>query len=338
MAEDFFPFVGEGDQSDTTDQMIPRHPARIAVYDDASAAPRVVEVAPRDVRAYLEEITLQVTQLSQAQGGSIPFMVIREIVENLIHAYFIQPTVSILDHGNTIRFSDQGPGIREKDRALQYGTTSATEEMRRYIRGVGSGLPYVQQYMMDKGGSLRIEDNMAGGTVVTISAVGAMPQPPMPTGQQGVAVTAPWQQQAQTYAPQPYQQQAQTWGQPMQQPQQWPVYQQISQPMGQPSWSPQVQMTPQPQAAFPPQSAPANTSGTGMDWVTVSQRGQLALDYLRSHDAVGPSDLSRTLGGSQPTWTRELQDLENQGLILKDGQKRRLTAMGRAYLGLPPST
>ena len=120
MAEDFYPFVGEGDKEDVIDQMVPRHPARIAVYDDASAAPRVVEVAPTDVRAYLEEITLQVTQLSQAQGGSIPFMVIREIVENLIHAYFIQPTVSILDHGNTIRFSDQGPGIREKDRALQY--------------------------------------------------------------------------------------------------------------------------------------------------------------------------------------------------------------------------
>lgn len=351
VAEDFYPFVGEGEQSDMGDQVIPRHPARIAVYDDASAAPRVVEVAPRDVRAYLEEITLQVTQLSQAQGGTIPFMVIREIVENLIHAYFIQPTVSILDHGNTIRFSDQGPGIREKDRALQYGTTSATEEMRRYIRGVGSGLPYVQQYMMDKGGSLRIEDNMAGGTVVTISAVGAMQQPPMPAGQQGVAVTAPWQQQtqpyappqpyqpqAQAYAPQPYQQQAQTWGQPVQQPQQWPAYQQISQPIGQPSWSPQSQMAPQPQPAFPPQGASASTPSTGMDWVAVSQRGQLALDYLRSHDSVGPSDLSRALGGSQPTWTRELQDLENQGLILKDGQKRRLTAMGRAYLGLPPSS
>ncbi|MEE0027155.1 MAG: MarR family transcriptional regulator, partial [Atopobiaceae bacterium] len=94
-----------------------RHPARIAVYDDPSAAPRVVIVEPKDVRAYLEEITLQVSQLSASQGGGIPFMVIREIVENFIHAYFMEPTISILDRGNTIRFSDQGPGISQKELA-----------------------------------------------------------------------------------------------------------------------------------------------------------------------------------------------------------------------------
>ena len=30
--------------------------------------------------------------------------------------------------------------------------------MKRYIRGVGSGLPYAQQYMVDKGGSLDLEE------------------------------------------------------------------------------------------------------------------------------------------------------------------------------------
>ena len=323
MADDFYPFVENG-QEGQAPQMEPRHPARIAVYDDASAAPRVVEVAPKDVRGYLEEITLQVTQLSQAQGGSIPFMVIREIVENLIHAYFIEPTVSILDHGNTIRFSDQGPGIREKDRALQYGTTSATEEMRRYIRGVGSGLPYVQQYMIDKGGSLRIEDNMAGGTVVTISALAAQPAPvPMPP-QQGVAVSAPWQQLPTQPPSQGYQ--------PAAQQMPWPSYQQVP-VQGYPQQWPQQQMPVASQVpAAQPVQPPQPQQAPGMGWVSVSPRGQQALDWLRAHDSVGPSDLSRAFGGSQPTWTRELQELENQGLILKDGQKRRLTAMGRAYL------
>ena len=166
MARDFYPFV-EGDDAD--DALRVTHPARIAVYDDTAAAPRVVVVEPRDVRGYLEEITSEVSRLSREQGGTIPFMVIREIVENFVHAYFEAPTITILDGGNTIRFSDQGPGIKEKSRALEYGTTSATEEMRHYIRGVGSGLPYAQQYMVDKGGSLEIEDNIAGGTVVTIS-------------------------------------------------------------------------------------------------------------------------------------------------------------------------
>ena len=145
------------------------YPARIAVYDDAAAAPRVVVIDPTDVRSYLEEITSEVNRLSHEQGGTIPFMVIREIVENFVHAYFVAPTISILDGGNTIRFSDQGPGIKEKERALEYGTTSATEEMKQFIRGVGSGLPYVNQYMIDKGGSLTIEDNISAGVIVTIS-------------------------------------------------------------------------------------------------------------------------------------------------------------------------
>ena len=67
-------------------------PARIAVYDDAAAAPRVVMVEPKDVRSFLEEITATVNRLSHEQGGTIPFMVIREIVENFIHAYFKAPT------------------------------------------------------------------------------------------------------------------------------------------------------------------------------------------------------------------------------------------------------
>lgn len=175
VVRDFYPFVekGEGADSDAQDaQSIPceaLQPARIAVYDDASAAPRVVLIEPCEVRDYLEQITGAVNKLSHEQGGTIPFMVIREIVENFIHAYFQAPTITILDGGNTIRFSDQGPGIKEKKLALEYGTSSATEDMKHYIRGVGSGLPYAQQYMVDKGGSLQIEDNIAGGTVVTIS-------------------------------------------------------------------------------------------------------------------------------------------------------------------------
>ena len=207
MPRDFYPFVeedGEAGGENVLDRVT--HPARVAVYDDASAAPRVVVIEPTDVRSYLEEITATVNRLSHEQGGSVPFMVIREIVENFIHAYFQAPTITILDDGNTIRFSDRGPGIREKALALEYGTSSATEEMKRYIRGVGSGLPYVQQYMADKGGSLDIEDNISGGTVVTIStrpvpearavsnasgtAPGAAPLDPDPRGTAGTAGAA----------------------------------------------------------------------------------------------------------------------------------------------------
>ena len=164
MARDFYPYVEEG-----AEDLLVSHPARIAVYDDAAAAPRVVVIEAAEIRSYLEELTREVYTLARDAGGELPFMVVREIIENFIHAEFMSPTISILDHGNTIRFTDQGPGIEDKGRALEYGTTSATEDMKRYIRGVGSGLPYVQQYMADKGGSLTIEDNVGTGTIVTIS-------------------------------------------------------------------------------------------------------------------------------------------------------------------------
>ena len=273
MARAFYPFVEEDLQ--TGEDLAPaarppldeaRYAARIAVYDDLSAAPRVVVVEPKDTRSYLEEITATVTRLAREQGGSIPFMVIREVVENLIHAYFIEPAISILHDGNTIRFADQGPGIREKERALEYGTTSATEEMKRYIRGVGSGLPYAQQYLRDKGGTLEIEDNIAGGTIVTIS----MTQASIPRSAYGeVDGTV---------------------------------------------------VTSQPPAA--PRPA-----------IELSERGKLVVAYLVEHESVGPKELVETYGRSQATWTRELQALEQAGVVAKrGGQKRFLTQMGRTLL------
>jgi len=174
MPRDFFPFVEENTNQDDKNvspenALTVRYAARIAVYDDKAAAPRVVLVEPKDVRAYLDEIAATVNRLAHEQGGQIPFMVMREIVENFIHAHFVAPTISIMDNGNTIRFSDQGPGIKEKNRALEFGTSSATEEMKSFIRGVGFGLPYAQQYMVEKGGSLTLEDNISGGTIVTLS-------------------------------------------------------------------------------------------------------------------------------------------------------------------------
>jgi len=144
--------------------------ARIAVYDALSAAPRVVDVEPAPVAEFIEALSARVHELSRAEGGSIPYTVIREVAENFIHADFAEPVVSILDSGATIRFADQGPGIPDKDRALLPGFTTAGGEMKRYIRGVGSGLPIVRDFLVHSGGSLAIEDNLGVGSVVTIHA------------------------------------------------------------------------------------------------------------------------------------------------------------------------
>lgn len=327
-------------------------PARIAVYDDAAAAPRVVMVEPKDVRSFLEEITATVNRLSHEQGGTIPFMVIREIVENFIHAYFKAPTITILDGGNTIRFSDQGPGIKQKDLALEYGTSSATEEMKHYIRGVGSGLPYAQQYMVDKGGSLDIEDNLGGGTVVTISTH-PREDPPATQAPMAGAYGQPYQQQW-PQQPQPF---GQAYGQ------QWPT-QPWQQPYGQqtPAGMPQQQQTgwqqPQPYGLPWQQQAPAGIPTQQQPWQQaaptgqpaaqqpyapmagmpaaapqLNERSQAILSFLSAHELCGPTDLANALGGSNATWSRALQDLASQGVVIKDSQKYRLTGYGQSLLG-----
>lgn len=145
--------------------------ARIAVYDDLKSAPRITEINPSATNEFIESLTSSTYALSQAKGGTIPYTVIREVAENFIHAQFKEIVVSILDSGNTIRFADQGPGIPNKSQAQRPGFSSATEPMKSYIRGVGSGLPIVKDYLSVTHGSITIEDNLIGGSVITISNI-----------------------------------------------------------------------------------------------------------------------------------------------------------------------
>lgn len=145
--------------------------ARIASYDTLLSAPRIVEIPPLPIQDFIAQITNKTYELSHSLGGDIPYTVIQEVAENYIHADFMEPVVSILDKGNTITFADQGPGIQQKEKAQLPGFTSATHTMKQYIRGVGSGLPIVKEYLMTSGGYLKIEDNLENGTVVTISLI-----------------------------------------------------------------------------------------------------------------------------------------------------------------------
>jgi len=115
--------------------------ARIALYDDMKSAPRVTRIEPAPTDDFIEHLTTTIYEQAKLSGGKVPYSVIREVSENFIHAQFREVVVSILDDGNTIRFSGQGPGIASKERALEYGTTSASEEMTLYQgSGVGSSL------------------------------------------------------------------------------------------------------------------------------------------------------------------------------------------------------
>jgi len=156
---------------------------RMAIYDSALAPPQVVSLSAEDFNQLVGELASRTHNYARERGGRIPFVVIKEIVENLIHAFFQDAVVTIMDDGNTIRISDQGPGIRDKERAFLPGFTTATREMRQLIKGVGSGLPVAREQLAFLGGAISIEDNLERGTVVTLQ-VGpgkdAVPAPAAP--------------------------------------------------------------------------------------------------------------------------------------------------------------
>lgn len=142
---------------------------RVAVYDSLASLPRVVELTADGAREFVDLMANKTYELSQAKGGEIPFTVIREVVENLVHAYFEEAVITILDDGNTIRVSDQGPGIENKAAVFVPGFSTATREMKQVIRGVGSGLPVAREMLEVAGGKITVEDNLEKGAVITLS-------------------------------------------------------------------------------------------------------------------------------------------------------------------------
>lgn len=461
MSEDFYPFVDSGDPAPDNTHLVGESAAaaatdavenapnqasytiRISVYDDMLSTPRVIVVEQSDVRTYLEDVTNTVYRTMKEQGGKLSLMIIRELVENFIHAQFSEPVISILDNGNTIRFADQGPGIGDKERAFEFGVTSADREKKRYIRGTGAGLPMVQQYVENAGGAIAVEDNLGAGTVVTVSvdpkraaelehAVSrgaavrsgcAHEAEPTAAGMQ--SPTDPWgagTYQAGTYPAQTgYPQQPYGAGAyPGQMPYGMMAGQMQGASQAQPGGFPGTQVpagvvpgaqfpgammqNPQPsasenqpvetQAPYPPQTqaAPgypgampgygqmpgvpgalpqqpayypgyqqgypmqgfqqhqgypqpgfpqAGAAGQGYTQIAaapaqqgpyVSERGAAALLFIHQNGKGGPTDLTRALGRSDATWSRELDALASTGLVHKPRQKYVLTDMGKAWV------
>lgn len=152
------------------DGWLPERPsARVAIYDSLTSMPRVVDLSAQDCEEFTNLISTRTYQLAQERGGRVPFTIIKEVLENLIHACFHEAVITILDDGNTIRVSDQGPGIKDKTKAFQPGFSTATAQMKRFIKGVGSGLPIVRECLALAGGDIKVENNLEHGTVVTLT-------------------------------------------------------------------------------------------------------------------------------------------------------------------------
>ena len=382
MADDFYPFVDSGDPApdnahitgegstsninagegnvDQSEVESTVYATRISIYDDMLSTPRVVVVQPSDPRTYLEEVTNTVYRSMKEQGGSLPLMIIRELVENFIHAHFAEPIVSILDGGNTVRFADLGPGISDKERAFEFGVTSADRTMKRYIRGTGAGLPMVQQYLENAGGAVSIEDNLGCGTVVTVSVDAnrvaeierhaargaavrgaaftsepqAMPQPgyaPATAMQPPPAPNVIPGAQVPEYAyGYPYPMPAAPW-------QGWQGYA----PAGTaPAAGTAYPAAPYPSGgaapgytqpgytSMPPTPAPAPAAPAPV----IDDRAAQALSFLAANGSGGPTDLCGTYGSSAPTWSRVISTLVSYGMVEKHGRRFTLTALGTAWV------
>lgn len=142
---------------------------RLAVYDSMTSIPKIVDIDGSDIQELIARTSDRVHAECKKNGGEIPFVVIREVVENLIHADFKDSVISISPDGKEILVSDHGPGILDKCNAFLPGYTTATTEDRRYIKGVGSGLPVAKETMEVLGGSIKVDDNLGAGAVVKIS-------------------------------------------------------------------------------------------------------------------------------------------------------------------------
>lgn len=391
MSEDFYPFVDSGDPAPDNTHLVGGSAAataadaventpnqvsytiRISVYDDMLSTPRVIVVEQSDVRTYLEDVTNTVYRTMKEQGGKLSLMIIRELVENFIHAQFSEPVISILDNGNTIRFADQGPGIGDKERAFEFGVTSADREKKRYIRGTGAGLPMVQQYVENAGGAIAVEDNLGAGTVVTVSVDPKRAAELEHAVSRGAAVRSGCAHEAEPTAA-PMQSPADPWGAGTYQagtypaqtgypqqpygagayPGQMPYGMMAGQMPGAPGAFPQQpayypgyqqgypmqgfqQHQGFPQPGFPQAGAASQgyaqiAPAPAQQGPYVSERGAAALLFIYQNGKGGPTDLTRALGRSDATWSRELDALASTGLVHKPRQKYVLTDMGKAWV------
>jgi hypothetical protein len=305
--------------------------ARIAVYDSLVAPPRVVDVPGGLADEFIDRLASTVYGLARDLGGSIPYTIVRELSENLIHADFAEVVVTIMEGGDTIRFSDQGPGVADKDRVFLPGFSTATADMKRFIRGVGSGLPIVRECVSFSGGGVTLEDNVGHGTVVTLRVVRPRHAPEPPAF--SAIDSSETANTAGTLAPRDTSAPAQ-------------VTPSGSRPLFGaefadssatasdmlPATSPSIPIpASEPLSADQETEQAAETGPAAEPHLTTRQKRVLFL--VMELGAAGPAAVARELAVALSTAYRDLETLEHEGLVVSNaGGKRTLTDAGITFL------
>src|SRR5665648_892530 len=68
---------------------------RIAIYDTLTSPPRVIAVEEKDLPALIASLAEKTYHYCREQGGQIPYTVLQELMENLLHACFRDVVVTI---------------------------------------------------------------------------------------------------------------------------------------------------------------------------------------------------------------------------------------------------
>jgi predicted transcriptional regulator len=270
--------------------------SRIAIYDNMRSIPRIIDYSHDSIQGFIDEIPQKIYAFSHELGGKIPYTILKEIVENLIHAKFKEIIITIMANGNHILISDQGPGITDKDKVFFPGFTSASQSMKKYIRGVGSGLPIVKEVIVFSGGSVDVEDNIRSGTVVSLrleSPAGSFKN--IYNDNYLTPVSAPAGENKNSL----------------------PVNPEVQ----------KLENTPKNDVFLGKQLH------DNFENLKLSVRQTKILSLVLELEETGPSKISKELNLSLATSFRELMVLEGAGLLILTGAgKRRLTAMGKKYL------
>lgn len=144
------------------------HSTKIAVLSSLEISS--LETIPFDTDIFLYNVTIcsYIYKMLFLLQSPFPHAVIKEIVENFIHADYLYPSILICDDGYTLVFSDKGPGIKEPKKALKEGFYSISTHKRKYIRGMGLGFTLAKSLLGQYKGSIEIDNNIDSGCVITL--------------------------------------------------------------------------------------------------------------------------------------------------------------------------
>lgn len=270
--------------------------AQLAIYDSLLSPPRVERIQAESIREFLDILSVRTYEAVKSQGSTVPFVVIREIIENLIHADFKETVISILENGNKICVSDQGNGIPDKEKALQPGFTTALKWQKAFIRGVGSGFAVANELIHSSGGTIKIEDNLNNGTVITLllkDVCDAMKDTHSKEAEEEVNLSA-CNAQADAFS---------------------------------------SELARTLRESFTEEKKHEEGNAQPDEARTLSTREKKALLVLAELGQAGPSQIAKELQMSVPTAHRELAFLEKYGLATRvRGGKRALSEKGTKYL------